>query len=461
MPKGADLHTHLLGAVYAETLIRDAAHDQFCVDRATLTIVPNNGTPECGRQTVPAATALTDQKFYTSLVDAFSMRSFVPAAGISGHDQFFSTFDRFGNIDARSHLGEWLVELAGRAASQNEQYLEIMHTPDFALAAQLGKEIGWSGNLAETRSALLARGLRQNVTTDRREIDEGEAERLNLEHCAKPDQAKACSVQIRFLFQILRGFPPEQVFAQTLLGFELASVDPRVVGINLVMPEDFYVPMAEYHRQMEMLDYLHSVYPKVHISLHAGELAPGLVAPDGLKFHIREAVELGHAERIGHGVDVMYERDPHQLLHEMAARHIMVEINLTSNDLILGIHGKDHPLPVYRAARVPVALSTDDEAVSRIDLTHEYQRAVQEFRLTYSDLKNMARASIEHGFLPGASLWENPDEFAHITASCTAVAPGSANSPASCAAFLARSEKAHQEWELEKRFGEFETRSAP
>ena len=59
--------------------------------------------------------------------------------------------------------------------------------------------------------------------------------------------------------------------------------------------------MSEYHRQMLMLDYLHSVYPKVHISLHAGELAPGLVPPDGLSFHIREAVHLGHAELIGQG----------------------------------------------------------------------------------------------------------------------------------------------------------------
>src|SRR5271168_5500314 len=106
--------------------------------------------------------------------------------------------------------------------------------------------------------------------------------------------------------------------------------------------------MSEYHRQMLMLDYLHGVYPTVHISLHAGEIAPGLVPPDGLKFHIREAVDLGHAERIGHGVDVMYEDRPHELLQELAAKHIMVEINLTSNDVILGIKGKDHPLSLYR-----------------------------------------------------------------------------------------------------------------
>ena len=65
-----------------------------------------------------------------------------------------------------------------------------------------------------------------------------------------------------------------------VLGFEVASVDPDVVGINFVQPEDAYLAMNEYSRQMHMLDYLHTVYPKVHLSLHAGELAPGMVPPD-------------------------------------------------------------------------------------------------------------------------------------------------------------------------------------
>jgi adenosine deaminase len=263
-------------------------------------------------------------------------------------------------------------------------------------------------------------------------------------------------VRIRFLFQVLRGFPPERVFAQTVLGFELASVDPDVVGINLVMPEDWYLPMREYHRQMEMIDYLHLAYPAVHISLHAGELAPGLVPPDGLKFHIREAVELGHAERIGHGVDVMYENQPQQLMKEMAARHVMVEVNLTSNDLILGVKGRTHPLPIYQAAHVPVALSTDDEGVLRIDLTHEYQRAVEDFGLGYDDLKNMARTSIEHSFLPGTRLWRRMDLFSRTTPACSSAPIGSDNPPQTCATFLNGSEKAQQEWELEKRFRSFE-----
>jgi adenosine deaminase len=262
---------------------------------------------------------------------------------------------------------------------------------------------------------------------------------------------------VLYLYQVLRGFPPQQVFAQTLLGFEVASVDPRVVGLNLVMPEDGYLSMRDYHLQMEMVDYLHSIYPKVRISLHAGELAPGLVTPDGLKFHIREAVQLGHAERIGHGVDVMYEDRPHELMQELAAKHIMVEINLTSNDVILGIKGKDHPLALYRAAHVPVALSTDDEGVSRIDITHEYEKGVQEQGLGYLDLKNMARTSLEHSFIPGESLWIAPDNFTRRKSACAApIAPASKPAPA-CAALLKASDRAAQQWELERRFAAFES----
>jgi adenosine deaminase len=214
--------------------------------------------------------------------------------------------------------------------------------------------------------------------------------------------------------------------------------------------------MSEYNRQMHMLDYLHSVYPHVHISLHAGELAPGLVPPDGLHFHIREALNLGHAERIGHGVDVMHETNPNALLRELADHHVMVEINLTSNDGILGVVPPHHPLPNYRESHVPVALSTDDEGVSRIDLTHEYVKAAMEYGLGYLDLKTMARTSLEHDFLPGESLWDKPDVFTRVKAGCAGQTPGAALPTADCLALLKSSEKAAQQWELERRFTVFE-----
>src|ERR1700719_2865404 len=138
------------------------------------------------------------------------------------------------------------------------------------------------------------------------------------------------------------------------------------------MPEDGAISMADYEPHMRMIGVLHGIYPRVHISLHAGELAPGLVPPEGLCCHIRLAVEEAHAERIGHGVDVMQEDRPYDLFIEVAAKLHKVEISLSSNDVILGVSGKDHPLPIYRKFHVPVALSTYHEGVSRINLTHEY-----------------------------------------------------------------------------------------
>ena len=83
-----------------------------------------------------AAQAYSDQDLYDTLINAFSMRSFVPTPGISGHDHFFETFGKFSGTSSR-HSGEWLDEIASRAAAQNEQYIELMDTPDFSHAAQI------------------------------------------------------------------------------------------------------------------------------------------------------------------------------------------------------------------------------------------------------------------------------------------------------------------------------------
>ena len=472
-PKGADLHVHLSGAVYAESFIRAAGEDGLCVNTATLSFVK----APCVGDLAPAVQVPANQDLYDRLINAFSMRSFVPTAGFSGHDQFFSTFARFGGLN-KSHTGEWVDESASRAAAQNQQYLELMETPPFSHAAQVARQIGWGPGSAgrefdtpdfvQIRQALLDHGLRDEVAADLDDVRSAEARRRQMEHCDSPQAALACKVEVRYIYQILRGFPPEQVFAQTLLGFEtvqqsMASEtrggrEGAFVGINFVQPEDGFISMRDYRLHMKMVEYLHSVYPKVHIALHAGELAPGLVPPEGLRFHIREALERGHAERIGHWVDVMYEDDGPALLAELARKHVMVEINLSSNEGILGIKGGDHPFPIYRAAHVPVALSTDDEGVSRIDITHEYVRAALDYHLTYQDLKQLARTGMEHNFLPGDSLWAVQDGFAVSVARCKAQPMGQEAPTGACREFLDGSEKATAQWELERRFRAFEVR---
>ena len=198
-----------------------------------------------------------------------------------------------------------------------------------------------------------------------------------------------------------------------------------------------------------MFNFLKERFPAVPLSLHAGELTLGLVPPRELAFHIRDAVAVAGARRIGHGIDISYETDARALLAKMARERVAVEINLTSNAVILGVKGRDHPLSLYRQAGVPVVLSTDDEGVARSDMTNEYLRAVTEQRLRYRDLKQIARDSLHYAFLPGASIWQDRAGGPRIAA-CRVL------DAAACRAFLTANDKARLEARLEHDFATFE-----
>jgi len=451
MPKGGDLHNHITGAVYAESLIGFAAESGLCIDRQSLALAQ----PPCQANQAEAKDALNDPELYGKAIDAWSMRAMRP--GSNGHDHFFETFSKF-NAATEPHMGQILADVTRRAADGNVQYLELMLSPDHGSAAALGDQVGYDGNFAEMRQKLLAANFGDAVVEARKNLDAMEQGRNTLLKCSSEPEAHGgpCAVHVRYIYSISRSAKPSRIFAQMLMGFELASRDPRVVALNLVQPEDWYVPMHDFHLHMLMLNFLKGLYPNVHLTLHAGELRPGLVPPDGLRFHIRESVELAKAERIGHGVDVMYEENPHELLAQMARRNVMVEICLTSNDGILGVKGKEHPLAMYLKAGVPVALATDDEGVSRSEMTREYERAVLDQGMDYVTLKKMARTSIEHAFLPGVSLWSDARKFVPVH-ECASERP-TAVPAAACMKFLNSSEKAREEWRLEHRCADFESK---
>jgi adenosine deaminase len=455
LPKGGDLHNHLDGAIYAEDLVDFAADGGLCVDRTSSRLLAPP-CDSCENYTAkPAARcAYGDHVLYGQMIDAWSMRNWKPGDE-SGHDHFFATFDKFG-LASHTHVAETIAANTDRAAMDHLQYVEFMHTADAGAAAALAKKVEWNPDYARMRDALLAAGMKDVAVETGKRLAADDARSKAILKCGTPDAAPGCAVTVRYLYQVLRGLPHEIVFAQILLGFELASSDPRFVGFNLVQPEDWYVPIHDFNEHMAMIDYLHGVYPKVHIALHAGELTMGLVPPQDLTFHVRASVERGHAERIGHGVSVMNEKDPIALLHEMAERNVLVEICLTSNDLILGVSGDDHPLPEYMKYGVPVALATDDQGVSRSDMTNEYLRATQTYRLSYADLKRMARQSLEHSFLPGQSLWTDTRLVFRMSPACAADAASEPKPSTTCQQFLDTNERAREQWKLEAEFAKFE-----
>ncbi len=393
MPKGADLHNHLSGGIYAETFIRWAAQDSMCVDTRSMALVRPPCDVPAGRPAV--ASAFQNAGLYGDIIDAWSMRNWDPARN-NGHDQFFDTFGKFGPASGGARTADMLVEVTARAARNRVSYMELMWTPDGSSA--LGRRVGWTDDLVQMRERVLGAGLRDSLVKTSRRLDTIFAAQRSKLGCETAQRDPGCDVEVRVLYQVLRALPPEMTYAMILAGFELANSDPRVVGLNLVQPEDDYVAMRDYSLHMRMIQSLRPLYPDVKVTLHAGELAPGLVPPEGLRFHIREAVRVAGANRIGHGVDIAHEDDAVALLQEMARRKIMVEIALTSNAGILGIEGSEHPLHLYMKYGVPVALATDDEGVSRSDMNMEYQRAVVEQGIGYVALKQMARNSIQYSF---------------------------------------------------------------
>jgi adenosine deaminase len=456
MPKGGDLHIHLTGSVYAESYIQWASAEGECVDPHILSF----SAPPCNAPAAPVANAFADTQLYGNIVDAISMRNW-QYSGQSGHDHFFAVFGRYVQA-TNGTTDKALAETAARAASQHEIYQELMLTPTGKDLETLAETVGWDEDFARLQQKLLAGGLPQILAAASQELNAAEASRDKLLQCGVPAADPGCQVVQRYIAQVSRGKSKEVVFAQILTGFLLAGADPKlvapnphVVGLNLVMAEDWYVPMRDFALHMRMLNYFHERYPQVHIALHAGELVEGLVPPQDLQFHVRDSVETGHAERIGHGVDVMNESRPFELLQEMAERKVMVEICLTSNDVILGVRGPQHPLSEYLRAGVPVALATDDEGVSRSDMTHEYVKGAQEHNLSYLQLKKMARTSLEHAFIGGASLWRDGKAFA-VVKECGAEKAGVTQPSASCQKFLDGSEKARLQWKLETEFRQFE-----
>ena len=80
MPKGADLHVHLSGAVYAERLIDWAAQQGLCVRRADWFLVE----APCAADKPSVADAMRDQRTFDAMVNAMSMRSLSSTASVKG-----------------------------------------------------------------------------------------------------------------------------------------------------------------------------------------------------------------------------------------------------------------------------------------------------------------------------------------------------------------------------------------
>ncbi|HCY04244.1 MAG TPA: adenosine deaminase, partial [Gammaproteobacteria bacterium] len=81
--------------------------------------------------------------------------------------------------------------------------------------------------------------------------------------------------------------------------------------------------------------------------------------------------------------------------------------------------------------------------------------ATTTYDLSYSQMREFARNSLQYSFLPGARLFDRTAN-GQVIAACATEVLGSKNTTGGCAKFLAASPKAKLQWELEKRLRAFE-----
>lgn len=464
VPKGGDLHHHLSGSVYAETFLQWADQSgDYCVQSSNLSL-----SRSCGDgNDVPVPTGRRD--LFLEVVRAWSMLDFVPSQNESGADHFFATFSKFGAISGAEH-GRMLADVKRRAATENLLYIEPMLTSN-STARSLGEDLWAGGTFGEAdfesfHSLLLgdsgfpaARARLLDDADNSEEIANAELE------CQSAEPKLGCDVVTRYQAYISRSGSQQGVFAQMVAAYEAAIVEPRIVGLNLVGPEDGSTAMANYDLQMEMLGYLGGYYAgdsPLRLSLHAGEITSDSVPGGyqlGVESHIRKAVEIAGASRIGHGVDVLFENDPQGLLTDLREGGVLVEICLASNDIILEVTGDQHPIHEYLAQGVPVSLATDDQAVARSSIAAEFFRGVMDEGLDYYELKQMSRASLQYSFLPGESLFADAETL-QIDDTCAPDAGNTVattNPDAECEAFLGANDRARVQFDLEVRMLQFES----
>jgi len=394
MPKGGDLHHHYSGAIYAETYLDWVEEKGWTIDPETLRI-----DKDAGEGTLTVAEVRGDAALYRRVLSAWSILDHESGDDDTPPDaHFFETFVHFGPISTQFY-GEGLRRLRDRALAENVLYIETM----------LASVRYWFRDAdvdARLRGAMPDVGPVLDELVDQFEADwrydravDGFVDMVAEGH----EGIDSDDFVMRYQAYVYRDMNPSSVFAGLAGAFEAASRSDLVVGVNLVGPENGLVALRDYSLHMRMFQHLKARHPGVHVALHAGELKKGLVPPEDLRFHVREALEVGGAERLGHCLDMPFERRPLELMGLLRERDVPVEVCLTSNEFILGVAGRRHPFLLFARNDVPMVLATDDAGVSRNDLTHEYGLLATRHGVSYGDLKRLAYGSVRYAFADEAT----------------------------------------------------------
>src|SRR5258708_360008 len=371
LPKGGDLHNHFGISFPAYQLYEDATGKKLLQGNEFFTRVrfktcPGDDGPFILFRTIQKSTyaKLSDcLKAEYDHLDALSpemkqewISSLILDKPGEGRNEFFEVLgQRRGELVRDPNVAtDLLLKQMQLMGAQNMRYLETQVRPRF-------QDVNGTPIDEERGVELLAKLLQSS-------------------------NAKATGVTVRFLATIGRFAPDAEAQVEDAYHF-IDTHRAWWVGMNMAGREDNDKGYPA--RFMEVHKKLRRTYSGIHLSLHGGEVdSPGK--------DVRATLLLG-AERIGHGVNLI--TDPETMLF-MRHNRYLVEINLISNHLLEYVQDlSKHPFPEYLRLGIPVCLNTDDPGAWDSNMTDEYFTAVTNFNLTWQELVELGRNSLQYSFV--------------------------------------------------------------
>lgn len=401
MPKGGDLHHHYSGSIYAETYLDWLKSSNKAINAKTLKVWNRNTDHKTDSVSITELRA--NDTMYRQLLSLWSDKDYANHS----HQQkapdaaFFSTFGYFGSIATCKNRD--LQILKERAIKENVSYIETMlssvdytyQTPESESKNISNTRLRTSPNFNYIYNKIIHdTSFNKCVVTF---VNNVEYEHINNENHKGIDEKDKFTM--RYQTYVSRNSDPLCTFSGLCAAFEAAKRSSLIVGVNIVGPENGTTAIKDYNLHMQMFKYLSEQYPSVKKSMHAGELTLGMVRPKNLTFHIAEAINTAKTDRVGHAVDLPYEQNSISILNTMKTKDIPVEINLTSNDFILGVKNNRHPYMIYSRYNIPMVICTDDSGVSRNSLSGEYALLAKRYHPKYKTMKTYAYNSIRYSFL--------------------------------------------------------------
>ncbi len=357
LPKGGDLHNHHEYSVPMSFWLAGAAKENYytrvrlgrCVESDPLQWLnlredSVRRLPLCQQHDFAPVRSLSESQ----------RRAWILALTLDGNESREEFFERIvlrlGDLERDPQLiSDALVIAQQQLQAQNAVYLEPQADPR-----------GFTGLMEDQGAEVIRRRLAQ-----RDSVKTGVSVRMQVS-------------SVRFL---------DDAEADVSDGFAFVHRNRDLwAGVNLVGREDN--PAGRPARFVRVLGDLRQRYPDVLLSLHAGESSERDAS-------VAETLALG-ASRIGHGTNAYL--DPHAL-ELLAQGRYLIEVSLISNQELGYVPDlRKHPFPKYLRQGIPVCLNTDDLGILDSNLTDEYFAAIALFDLTWAEVVQIGRWSLEFSF---------------------------------------------------------------